>query len=93
MVNFGVHEELSLSTYPNPASADQIHVNLSGIDGEQVNVVMRDVVGKEYYNTMVSLENGNKHFVISCQETVSPGIYFIVATSNNKMFSQRIIVQ
>lgn len=93
VVNFGMEEILTVSTYPNPSSADQIHVNLLGTNDDKVNIVMRDVVGKEYYNKTVSLENGRKDILINSQKTVSPGIYFIVATYNNKMYSKRIIVQ
>jgi hypothetical protein len=92
-VNFGTDPELSISTYPNPASPTEIHVSVSGTDGQEVTVMMKDVLGKDYYNRTISLDNGNRTMLISSKETIAPGVYFIIVTADNKMYSQRIIVQ
>lgn len=91
--NFGKNPELYVSVYPNPAVQNDIYVNVGGSQGDKVNVVMRDVLGKEYYNNNIVLDGKEKQLQITRNDAMPAGVYFIVATSNNKMFSQRVIVQ
>jgi hypothetical protein len=92
-VNFGSDVALTLTAYPNPAIQNDIHVKVSGNPGEEVNVVMRDVLGKVYSSQTTILGSGCNKLVINRSESMPAGVYFIVATSGNKMFCQRIIVQ
>ncbi len=92
MVNFG-NADLALVVYPNPVISNEINVNVTGIEGESVNVMMRDVLGKVYYNKTTMLGTGANQLHIDRDNTMPAGVYFIIATSNNKMFSQRIVMQ
>jgi hypothetical protein len=84
---------LALTVYPNPAINNEIKVNVTGNEGDQVNVVLKDVLGKTYYNKTILLGTGCNKIHINRDNTMPAGIYFIVATSTNKQFTQRIIVQ
>ena len=91
-VNLGTTPDLYLDVYPNPALSD-IYVKVSGSAGERVNVVMRDVLGKEYYNKSMVLDGKSQQLHIGRDNSMPAGVYFIVATSHNNMFNQRIIIQ
>lgn len=91
-VKFGSND-LALTVYPNPVMQEDIHVRLSGNEGDQVNIEMMDILGNLYYTQTATLGNGCSKLLISKTEAMPAGIYFIVATSGNKMFSQRIVIQ
>ena len=92
-VNYGTDPELFVTVYPNPAVHQDIYVNVNAVKGEQVHIVMRDVLGKQYYNHTIVMDGKNKQLFINTTDHIPAGIYFIVATSNGKMFSQRVVVQ
>jgi hypothetical protein len=92
MVNVG-DPELILTVYPNPAINNEIKLNVTGNEGDQVNVVLKDIVGKTYFNKTILLETGGNKIHINRDNSMPPGIYFVVATNGNKTFTQRIIVQ
>jgi hypothetical protein len=58
----------------------------------QVNVVLRDVLGKMYYSKMLQLGRGSNLLQISRDNSIPAGIYFITVTNTNKIFTQRIVV-
>jgi hypothetical protein len=91
-VNFD-NPDLTLTVYPNPAINNEIRVSVIGNEGDQVNVILRDVLGKVYYNKTTTLGTGCNHVRINRDNSMPAGIYFVVARSGNNMFTQRVIVQ
>jgi endonuclease/exonuclease/phosphatase family metal-dependent hydrolase len=74
-----------LSIYPNPTQSDNIKINIEGI--EYANITIIDILGNE----KLKLSNiANKSNI-----DISPlenGIYLIQINSNNKTYSQKLIV-
>jgi hypothetical protein len=85
--------EFALTVYPNPVINNEIKMSVSGHEGDQVNVVLRDVLGKMYYNKTMTLGTGSNPVSIKNDNSIPAGIYFVIATSANKMFTQRIVIQ
>ena len=92
-VNFGSDVSLFLTVYPNPVTQEDIQVRLSGNEGDQVNVTMRDVLGKIYADQTITLDSNGYKLQIRRNESIPAGVYFIVATGGNKMVTQRVIIQ
>jgi hypothetical protein len=92
MVHVG-DPELVLTVYPNPSINNEIKLNITGHEGDQVNVVLKDVIGKTFYNKTILLGGGSSKIDINRDSSMPPGIYFVVATGGGKTFTQRIIVQ
>jgi len=81
------------NVYPNPASVNsEINLTLSGIESEkEIVVVLRDVLGKECY-TKTFITTADNIYTIN-QSNLIPGIYYVVASNNNKLFSKKIVIK
>jgi hypothetical protein len=84
----------SLEVYPNPASsAAQINVHINAHEEkEDVLVVLEDMMGKHYFSKVIIVEK-DLNIVIENTEGLTPGIYMIVASSNHKFYSERVLIR
>ena len=56
-------------------------------------VVIRDIKGQEFYSKVViDIEDGVL-VAIPIDKSIPPGIYLVIATSENTMYSQKLIVK
>ena len=85
-------KDLQFYVFPNPAKST-INIRLQGNTGDRVLVVLYDILGNEYYSKAVSLENAESLIVINKNENLPTGVYFITASSNNKIYRRKLIVQ
>jgi hypothetical protein len=85
----------SFDFYPNPKTIDDnINVLISEKENSEVLVVVYDVNGKESFSKVLITEiNGKNVYAIDNSAQLSPGIYIITATSQQKVYSKRLIVQ
>lgn len=90
-VNYTISDD-GISIFPNPSNGE-INLNLTGLDNKEVLVVIRDITGKECYSkVMLAIEN--KQLVVTGSENkLAPGAYIVVASSNNKLYSQKLLVK
>lgn len=81
------------NVYPNPVEVGGT-VSLDFEDyEEEVLVVLRDVTGKEFYSKLfLDIEKG-KLIGIPIEDVIPAGIYLITATSENQIYSKKIIVR
>jgi hypothetical protein len=84
----------SLEVYPNPANvAAQINVRIKAPEiKEEVLLVLEDMMGKHYFSKVIIVET-DLNIVIENTEGLTPGIYMIVASSNHKFYSERVLIQ
>jgi len=97
-IEFGLAETTNFTVYPNPVntfSGENATLTLSGLQKESsVLVVLNDVLGKEYYSKVVmTASDGSVNFVIESSTALPSGVYLITASSNNKLFSKKIVVE
>ena len=83
----------SISVFPNPTTTDkEINVKFRNITEQQMTIALRDVYGKVIYTKEVkNVENG-KLIQIPLEGKASKGIYFVIASSENKVYSVKLIV-
>ena len=91
-VIFDISEEFNVNVYPNPAVANDIHVSITGKKDREVLVVLTDVFGKKFYSKFIKLQGGSNNFTIIGDVELSPGIYFINASSDDTFLKNKIIV-
>lgn len=84
----------TINIYPNPVIAgNAVQIEMNQIETEEILVVMRDVLGKEFYSKMhINIENGNL-VRLPIENTIPKGVYIITLTSKSQIHSQRIIVK
>ena len=93
-VEFENGKEFGFDIFPNPSEGNTINVSLENADAKEVLVVVFDVTGKESYSkVLITNEANNSVYAIDPSNTLAPGVYLITATSNQKIYSKRLIVK
>ncbi|MDG1475511.1 MAG: T9SS type A sorting domain-containing protein, partial [Vicingaceae bacterium] len=84
----------SINLFPSPvAIGETVNVEFKGIYESELLVVLRDIKGREFYSKMVvNIENG-KLIGIPIEREIPAGIYLITASSENRIYSQKLIVK
>lgn len=95
-VKFEVNSEESgiMNVFPSPANAGEIvKVEFINIFEEELLVVLRDIQGKEFYSKIhINIEDG-KLIGVPINADIPKGVYLITATSENQIYSQKLIVK
>ncbi|MBI4931015.1 MAG: T9SS type A sorting domain-containing protein [Bacteroidetes bacterium] len=89
-VDFNNTGSFSVSVFPVPVVNDNINVSIADTDGKEVLIVIRDVLGDEFYSKIISDNSGT--YIFSLNNELSPGIYFITASTDEKLVSSKIVV-
>ena len=87
-------EKLAVDVFPNPVSfISETTIHLQGTPNSKVLVVLKDVLGKEYFSKALLLENGNYLFSFDTNEVIAPGVYFITAAGNDSFVNRKIVIK
>lgn len=92
-VNYTMSDD-GFTIYPNPASdASSVVMNLSFNEGQEVLVVVRDIQGKEFYSKVIVTTQNNELIAVDPEHKIAAGVYIVIATSENKIFSKKLIIK
>jgi hypothetical protein len=84
----------SFNIFPNPNEGTSIHMSINAAKKEEILVVVYDISGRESYSKIIVIEDaGNSVYGLDPSNKLSPGIYFVSATSNQKTFNSKLIVK
>jgi Secretion system C-terminal sorting domain len=93
-VEFTPSSEFSFNLYPNPGAGADVNVAINASKGEEVLVVVYDVTGRETYSKVLITEDaGQNVFALDPSGKLSPGIYLITATSQQSVYSKKLIIK
>ena len=81
-----------VSLYPNPApSGKDIFLEFKSNAAREILVVIQDIMGKLYYSKVVYIDEGtNKVVIQSYDKIMLPGLYFVVASSDNQFMKKKM---
>lgn len=83
-----------ISIFPNPSNTeDAINIDFSGLKDQNVLVVVRDIQGKEFYSKVNVISEDKQLIAVDLENRLSAGYYIVIASSNNKIYSQKLIVK
>lgn len=82
-----------MSIFPNPSDGSNINVSLSGLDGKEVLVALRSLTGAEIWTKVVIVKSDEEVYAMDPQHELAPGIYLITASSNNLLYSKKLVIQ
>jgi len=90
-----LEEETIFKVFPNPNQENNdAFVSLTGFKAEDLLVVVYDLMGREIYSKVEVRENDGFLFTISSDgNRLSEGIYLIIASANDQIFRQKLIVK
>jgi len=87
-------EDGSINLFPSPVSIGGIvNIEFNNISESELLVVLRDIKGREFYSkVLVNIEDG-KLIGVPVNREIPSGIYLITATSENQIYSQKLIIK
>lgn len=88
-------EEAGVSMFPNPMqSGEKAFLNMQTNEQEQILVVVYDFAGKESYSKVfISETPGSQLIAIDPEGKLAAGIYHVVASSDHRVFRQKLVVR
>lgn len=92
MVNY-LFNKNSIRIYPNPSNGDDLKISFEDLENSEVLVVLRDITGKEYYSKLLIILENSEVIGIDPESKLAAGTYIITATSNNLLYSHKLIVK
>ena len=85
----------NMTLYPNPAqNGSDVKLKMAGMPADkEVLVVVTSVLGQQMYSKVILTDNnGNILYAVDPYNQLPSGTYIIVASSNDKLLSKRLII-
>ncbi len=83
-----------ISVYPSPAnSGESFYLTMPSETSNKILVVVRDIQGREFYSKIILDAADHQLVAVSPEPALASGIYIVVASSDNNIYSQKIIVR
>jgi hypothetical protein len=84
-------ENLELNVYPNPSNGSDLHLNISGIESENVIVRVYDSMGRKIQSNRYVVD-GTLQTELNFQQELSDGLYLIEMSSGTTNKSIRLLI-
>ncbi len=85
---------LEMSLFPNPVErGHELKIQFSEIANTEVLIVIRDTKGQEYYSKAVLHNEDGVIVAIPMDKEIPAGLYLVTASSENQMYSKKLIVR
>ncbi len=78
--------------FPNPTKSNLIQGSFSGSSDQKILMVLYNTLGEEVYSKAVVIDNGNFLFSPEHSESIPPGLYYIMASTEKKTFKQKLVI-
>lgn len=78
-----------VSVYPNPVTSSLIKIQVTGFDGDKLNVVLSTLNGKQIASEVINTKTGNGEYSFELSKKPAPGLYLL--TINGKTI--KLLVQ
>ncbi len=80
--------------YPNPAYAtDAVHIDMEDMQGEQVLVIVLDMMGREAYSKVILNTGNGPVTAIDPHNNLTPGMYIVIGSSNDELFNEKLVIK
>lgn len=93
-IEFDTSDNFIFNVFPNPGGGENINLSFKGNKNNDVLVVVYDMTGKESYSKIIiTQKNNDVVYALDPSQKLSPGIYMITATSNQAIYSKKLIIK
>ena len=94
-INLSGENETFYTVFPNPSKGENVKVSFGGYNSnEEVLVVLKDNLGRELFSTLVITDDSGKFITaIDFENRLPAGIYLIVGSSKNNIYSRKLVVR
>ncbi len=90
-----IYRETIFNLYPNPSiNGKNVYLEINNAEKEaEVLVVINDILGNQLYSKVIITDvNGSTVTAIDRLNKLAPGTYIIIATSKNKLYKKKLII-
>lgn len=85
---------LDFSIYPNPASAEEVKVNISGANiNHLLEITVYNTIGNVVYKTRIQGTSRDMAFVITPQQDLKEGLYFMTLKNGSDRITKKFVVK
>ncbi|MFT4525702.1 MAG: hypothetical protein ACI85F_001857 [Bacteroidia bacterium] len=89
----GPLEEIG-NLYPNPArKGNGIEINVGQQSGEEVLVIVFDMLGRESYSKIVVQNQKGPIMAIDPYNNLSAGMYIVIGSTDDELFNQKLVIR
>jgi hypothetical protein len=83
------------TVYPNPSHGNDLAIKMGNtFQGKEVLVVLYDMNGRQIYSKLIVSDKSEGPLqAIELEDKLAPGVYLIIASSDNDIYKQKIIIQ
>ena len=93
-VAYNPNGDPSISLFPNPVNTETpASVSLNQLNGQEILVVLRDIAGNEVYSKVVVSGSDKEIVALDPEGKLAKGTYIVIASSENKYYSKKLIVK
>ncbi len=83
----------NINLYPNPSNKNKVNLRANGIEQDKVLVTLYNKMGQLVFSKVKFVQNGTIHAAIDPSEKLPPGIYFVIGSSDNRLFKEKLVIQ
>ncbi len=88
----GASQELEVSVYPNPSNGSDLNLSISGIESDNVQVIIYDALGRKVESNRYVVD-GTLQTTLILENDLSNGLYILEATTEKMKQSIRFMVE
>ena len=87
------NSDFSFNIVPNPNNGAEFNLVIVAEKHQKIVIVINDILGQQLYSKVISTEQeGNTTYILDLIQKLNSGVYFITATSDQKVYVKRMIV-
>ena len=88
-------KEKGINIFPHPFTKvkEKLKIEFNNLVDQEVFVVLRDTKGREFYSKVTLVYEENQIVAIPIDATLPVGTYLVIASSENEIYSQKLIVR
>ena len=80
--------------YPNPAyNSDPISIDLGEFGGEEVLVIVYDMMGRESYSKVILNRGPGPVTAIDPYHNLPQGMYIVIGSSKDELFNEKLVIK
>jgi hypothetical protein len=80
--------------YPNPAyNTDPISIDLGEFEGDEVLVIVYDMMGRESYSKVILNRGAGPVTAIDPYHNLPAGMYIVIGSSKDELFNEKLVIK
>lgn len=83
----------SLHVFPNPTFNGEVNIKFHNNEREETLLLLIDALGRELFSKVIVHESESEFFALHEEVDLKSGVYFILASNNEKLHQHKLVVR